>query len=159
MSHERAFHYGNGGWKPNAMAFECDRWAEWCGWYPQHKRRLYETPVFDRVVSPQLLDGRIGYRLAENECKLLRSALRQLRAAIRRPQVGPTDAMAGSREAYELLRFNLRIAEWSREFLMGKASREVLQKRFDDRKVKHGYPMRWEYARRLLFLKIVQFAF
>ncbi len=159
--HQRAFHYRSM-WKPNGTRFEIERFAEWCEWYPKERRRVQDrgyTP--SAPLTPQLVSGRIGYRLAENECKLLRAACRQIRDTIRRAQVDPKmDTTAGGKEAYEIVRFNLRIAEWAREYLMGKVNREDLIARFEARRTKHGFPgINAAYARKVLYLKIVQFAF
>lgn len=156
--HQRAFHYSHA-WKPGGTRYEIERWAEWAGWYPKDKRRYTDHITQPSApLTPQTLDGRIAFRLAENECKLLRSACRQIRTVVREASKG---VHAGDGAiAYETVRFNLRIAEWAREYLMGKVSREALQERFRIREKRDGFPgVKADYVRKLLYLKIVQFAF
>lgn len=159
----RAFHYVDG-WKPGGTRYEIERWAEWCGWYPRERRRYEDHLRLPAAapLAPQLVDGRIAYRLAENECKLLRAACRQLRAKIRSAS-RTTDGngpMARASEALEIIRFNLRIAEWAREWLAGRVDAEALRQRFETVRDRKGFPgVDTGYARKLLYVKIIQFAF
>ena len=163
MKRDRAFHYITDAWKPGGTRYEIERWAEWCGLYPKEKRRYQDHVTWAHIgpLMPQLIDGRIAYRLAENECKLLRNCCRQIREKIRNTPRSPgTDAIGGSAEAFEVIRFNLRIAEWAREWLSGKVDSQKLRERFEDVRARKGFPgVNPDYARKLLYLKIVQFAF
>lgn len=156
----KPFRYDTKAWKPGVVRYEISQLAAWCGWYPQDKKRYGDWVQYAEAlqVTPQLCDGFVAARLAENECKVLRARTRQVKVFLRTPEAQKLDS--GIAEAYEVIRFNLRLAEWAREFLMGRISREALQQRFDARAIRNGYPgVTAAYARRLLFLKVVQFAF